>query len=277
MFSQSVVVQGEALDVQFGKISTNPAIRQRSVRGLSEGRSNIPHIVVDSGATTDGGLSVSKEVIGQPHARAEVVQRVVLDDGTKCKWVGEVVYDPGLPPVQLVRGVHEFVAQAQVYGQPLRHPPVILGIEAIGIEDEIPVFRGKGGRKLDYGWYVLQEIRELIVLELPVKGVGGLTCLIVTVEQYAKLEGMFPASPIHVVAQSVDVLFVERRRGGVGGTELGIAVASAPVHVDYAGGKTRHDAGTQTIVRQADVSQVDAELVRLKENRTALNTVGEKM
>ena len=82
---------GQAFDVQFGLDIDQSRIRQRSVRGLSEGRSDVPHVVVDSGAATDGGLSVSEEIIGQPHARAEVVHRVVLDDGTKCKRVGEVV------------------------------------------------------------------------------------------------------------------------------------------------------------------------------------------
>src|ERR1700676_2955339 len=101
-----------------------------------------------------------------------------------------------------MRRVHEFIPQSQIYGQPLGDPPVILAVEAIGIEDEIPVFSGKCGRELHYSGYALQEIRKLIELELPIKGVGGLTCLIVPVEQHAKLEGMFPASPIHVVAQS---------------------------------------------------------------------------
>ena len=185
---------------------------------------------------------------------------------------------PGLSPVQLVRRVHEFVAQAQVYGQPLRYPPVILAIEAIGIEDEIPVFSGKGGRKLYLRRVCPSRNRRIDCnWSLPIKGVGGLTGFIEPVEQYAKLEGMFPTSPIHIVAQSVDVLPVVRRGGGVDGTELGIGAAAGPAHVNYAGVKTRHELGTGT-TGQANVSlELMAALVRLKENRTALNTVGEKM
>src|SRR5258707_13796241 len=65
---------------------------------------------------------------------------------------------------------------------------------------------------------------------------------------------MFPTGPIYVVAESVDILEVERLGRGVDGTELGIAVAAAPIHVDDACRKTRHEGGTQTIVGQPDVS-----------------------
>ena len=97
----------------------------------------------------------------------------------------------------------------------------------------------------------------MIVLELPVKGVGVLTSLIEPVEQYAKLEGMFPSRPIHVVAYGVDVLDDERRGGGVDRPELAIGTAATgPAHIHHAGGKTRHEFRTQTIILgQAVVKQ----------------------
>src|SRR6266704_6832949 len=121
------------------------------------------------------------------------------------------------------------------------------------MEDEKPVFIGKGGRKLYLGWYGLQEIRKLIVLELPVKGVGVLGSDIEPVQQYAKLEGVLATGPNDVVAQRVDVLKKERRGSGVDGSKLGIRAAIGPVQVDYAGGKTRHETRTQATVGQADV------------------------
>ena len=96
--------------------------RQRSVRGLSEGRSNIPHVVVNSGATADGGLPISEEVIGQPDARAEVVHELFWMTGPRVNGSVKSLTCLDCLPVQLVRSVHEFVAQAQVYGQPLRLP-----------------------------------------------------------------------------------------------------------------------------------------------------------
>ena len=151
--------------------------------------------------------------------------------------------------MQLARRVHEFIAQAQVYRQPLRGPPVVLAVEAIGVVEEKAVFIGKGRRKLDHGGYVLEEIRQLVVLELPIKGVGILSSFIEPVEQYAKLEGMFPSGPIHVVAQGVDVLNAEGRGGGIDRPELANRRRRrSPAHVDYAGGKTRHELRTQTII-----------------------------
>ena len=223
---------------------------------MSQGRSDVPHVVVDSGAAANGGLPISEEIIGQAHARAEVAQRVVLNDGAERKWVSEVVDLPGFPVIQLVRRVHEFIAQAQVYGQPLRYPPVVLAIESISVVDKIPVFSGKGRSKLYLEWVAQQEIRELIVNDLPIKGVGCLTGFIEPVEEYAKLEGMLATDPVHIVAQSVDVLSGKRRRGGVHGTELGIIAAAGPAQVDYSSIKARHELGTSS-TGQADVSLVD--------------------
>src|ERR1700737_383894 len=67
---------------------------------------------------------------------------------------------------------------------------------------------------------------------------------------------MFPPGPIDVVAHGVNILEVERLRGGVDGTELGVTVAAAPIHVDNACRITRHDGGPKPIVGQADVRQV---------------------
>src|SRR4029077_18779650 len=108
---------------------------------------------------TDGGLPVSKEVVGESEPRTEVTQGVVLDDGTKSHRVGVLVDYPGFLVLQLARRVHEFIAEAQVYRHPRGGPPVVLAIEAIGVVDEKAVFIGKGGRKLYLGWYALQEIR----------------------------------------------------------------------------------------------------------------------
>ncbi len=102
--------------------------------------------------------------------------------------------------MQLMRCVHEFIAQTQVYRQPLLDAPVVLAVEAIGVVDEKPVFIGESRCKLHNGRYVLQEVRELVVLELSIVGIGSLTSLIEPVQQYSKLEGVFPAGPIYVVA-----------------------------------------------------------------------------
>src|SRR5580700_6571951 len=65
---------------------------------------------------------------------------------------------------------------------------------------------------------------------------------------------MFPSGPIHVVAQGVDVLKAERRRGSIERSELGIPAAARAAHVHYAGGETRHDLRTGT-AWQTGVSQ----------------------
>src|SRR5260370_36630662 len=96
--------------------------------------------------------------------------------------------------------VHEFEATTQVDRQALIYAPVVLAVEAIGVVDEKPVFIGESRCKLHNGRYVLQEIRELVVLELSIVGVGSLASLIEPVQQYSKLEGVFPAGPIYVVA-----------------------------------------------------------------------------
>jgi len=157
---------------------------------------------------------------------------------------------------QLVWRVHEFIAQSHVYGQPLSYPPVILAIEAKGIVDEIPIFIGKGGGKLHNGGYALQEIRKLIELDLPIKGVGGLTSKIVPIEQYSKLEGMFSHGTNSRRRSKCKYSGVERLGGGVDGTELSITVTPAPIHIDNACRKAWHEGGTQTTVGKADVRQV---------------------
>src|SRR6202042_3803354 len=118
--------------------------------------------------------------------------------------------------------------QAQVYCQPRFDPPVILNVEAIGVEDEIPVFGRKGGRKLYLKRVARQEIWKSIVNDLPVKRVGCLTGFIEPVEECAELEGMFALGPYNIVAQCVDVLPVVRLRRGVHGTELGVWAAAGP-------------------------------------------------
>jgi hypothetical protein len=69
----------------------------------------------------------------------------------------------------------------------------------------------------------------LIVLELPVIGVGGLTSLVETVEKYSKFESVLPASPVYVVAQRVDILKAEGRGSGIGRSELGIPPPPEPL------------------------------------------------
>src|SRR5260370_16120323 len=151
------------------------------------------------------------------------------------------------------------MAQAEVEGDRLFYPPVILAVEAKGMEDEKLVVIGKGGRKLYLCWYGLDEIRKLIVLDLSVKGVRVLSSDIEPVQQHPKLEGVFATGPYEVVAQRVDVLEKERRGSRVDGSKLGIRAAIGPVQVDYAGGKTRHVTRTQATVRHADVKQFRAD------------------